>query len=397
MSARCDPLPSLARSRAVLVAADRQGLGAYGKNHPLAIPRVSLTVTLIRAYGALAEGELLAPRKAADLELTEFHTPDYVAALRRSEALGRVPSAYRERHRLGTLENPYFERFFSIAAGATGGSLQAAEAVLAGRVAFNPAGGMHHARPDHARGFCYFNDPVLAILRLKKAGWRVLYLDLDAHHGDGVEEAFADDPDVLTLSLHMDTAYAYPHRGGRLEDAGSPQGRYTTLNVPLPPRTHDAEYRFLFDAVWGPALERFVPDAIVLQAGTDVLAADPLGKLAVSTRCFLDICSEVLATAPQHLDGTPRLLATGGGGYHPVLLARAWTGLWGLLSGRTLPEEIPPEGVERLQAAGWDGDEEACDDPHLWRSRLDGPTGGPLRPEVVELARRVADHPFFHG
>jgi acetoin utilization protein AcuC len=383
--------------KAALIAADRQGLGAYGKNHPLAIPRVSLAVALIRAYGALAEEELLAPRKAADYELTKFHTPDYVLALKRSEALGRVSSAHRARHRLGTLENPYFERFFSIAAVAAGGSLQAAEAVLAGRVAFNPAGGMHHARPDHARGFCYVNDPVLAILRLKGEGWRVLYLDLDAHHGDGVEEAFADEPDVLTLSLHMDTAYAYPHRGGRLEDAGTAPGRHTTINVPLPPRTHDGEYRLLFDVVWGPALERFAPDVIVLQAGTDVLAADPLGKLAVSTQCFLDICGEVLRTAPRHPDGTPRLLATGGGGYHPALLARAWAGLWGLLSGRTLPDEIPLEAAERLRAAACNQDEDAPGDPRLYRSRLDEPTGGPIRPEVVELARRLAAHPFFRG
>ncbi|WP_205617433.1 acetoin utilization protein AcuC [Pelomicrobium methylotrophicum] len=368
---------------------------AYGENHPLAIPRVSLTQSLIHAYGALSEAEFVPARKAADYELEWFHSPDYVAAMKRSEALGRVKSIHRVRYRLGTLENPYFERFFTIAATATGASIQAAEAVLAGRIAFNPAGGMHHARPDHARGFCYFNDPVLAILRLRREGLRVLYVDLDAHHGDGVEEAFADDPEVLTLSLHMDTAYAYPHRGGRLEDAGTPAGAHTTVNVPLPLETHDAEYRLLFDAVWDPVLERFAPDAIVLQAGTDILAADPLGKLKVSTQCFLEVCAQVLRTAPRHADGTPRLLVTGGGGYHPLLLARAWTGLWGLLSGRALPEAIPPEGAELLRAVGWDQDEDAPHDPRLFESRLDSPEVRPVRPEVADLARRIRRHPFL--
>ncbi|MBI2312199.1 MAG: acetoin utilization protein AcuC [Betaproteobacteria bacterium] len=366
---------------------------AYGKNHPLAIPRVSLTFDLIKAYGALKPEELRRPRKAADRELTWFHTREYVSAIKRCEALGKVNNGYRREFRLGTLENPYFEGLYSIPAAATGASVQAAEEVIAGRIGFNPAGGMHHARAGHAQGFCYFNDPVLGILRLKREGWRVLYLDLDAHHGDGVEEAFLGDPDVLTLSLHMDTSYAYPFRGGRFEDAGNPEAGHTTINLPLPQGVHDGEYRVAFDAVWPGVVSRFRPDVMVLQAGADMLAADPLGKFRITTQCFLEIAAKVIAACPCHPDGTPRLLVTGGGGYHPLLVARAWTGLWALLSGRMLPEAIPGQGQALLRAAGWGEGEE--DEGYLFASRVDPEITAAVRPEITALAERIQSHPFF--
>jgi acetoin utilization protein AcuC len=392
---RTAPVP--ARRPATFIAAGRHRRQAYGANHPLSIPRVSLAQDLITAYGALGADEYLAARRAADTELEWFHTPEYVAAAKRCEALGRIRNEWRARHQLGTLENPYFEQFCTISATATGASLQAAEQVLAGRVAFNPAGGMHHARPDRAQGFCYFNDPVLGILRLKRAGLRVLYVDIDAHHGDAVEEAFAADPEVATLSLHMDTAYAYPHRGGRVDDVGDRAGGHATVNVPLPPGAHDDEYRLLFDAAWQPLRERFAPDAVVLQAGTDMLAPDPLGKLAVSTQGFLAVARTVLESCPVHADGTPRLLVTGGGGYHPLALARAWTGLWALLSGRELPHDLPAAGSALLRAVGWDLDE---DEPHyarLLKSRLDAVTPRPVRPEIRALREALRRHPFLRS
>jgi acetoin utilization protein AcuC len=364
---------------------------SYGPNHPLGIPRVALTFDLARACGALGPDEVVTARAAADPELEWFHTAEYVGAVRGAEALGRVETAWRERFGLGTLENPYFAGLFAIPAAATGASIQAAEAALAGRVAFNPAGGMHHARPGRAHGFCYFNDPALAIIRLRRGGWRVLYVDLDAHHADAVADAFAPDPDVLTLSLHMDTAYAYPNAGGRLEDCGLASAGHTTINVPLPRGVNDAEYRLVFDAAWAPALERFRPDAVVLQAGADALAVDPLGKLALSTQGFLAIARTIVESGPRHPDGTPRLMATGGGGYHPVAVARAWTGLWALLSGRELDAALPPGGVELLQGVP------AADDgePEWLRAGLtDATDDSRVREEVRALARRVARHPF---
>ncbi|MEK6592743.1 MAG: acetoin utilization protein AcuC [Pseudomonadota bacterium] len=384
-------------AKAVLINAVTLRQRPYRNNHPLAIPRTALAIDLIRAYDALTGDELLPGRVAKTEELAWFHTDDYIAALRAAEANGRLQDGDRERYQLGTVENPYFDRLFTIPARATGGSIQAAEEVLKGRVAFNPAGGMHHARAASAQGFCYFNDPVLGILRLRQAGWRVLYVDIDAHHGDGVEAAFIADPEVLTLSLHMDTAYAYPFRDGQLTDCGGEQGGYSTINVPLPQGTHDAECRLLFDAVWQPALEKFKPDAVVLQAGTDMLAADPLGKLKISTECFLDIARTVMNSAPRHADGTPRLLVTGGGGYHPLLLARAWTGLWALLSGRELPEAIPAAGAEVLRNAGWNLDEDEPYFSSLFASRFDHLEPEKISQQIQILAVDVRRHPFFRS
>jgi acetoin utilization protein AcuC len=394
---------------------------SYGANHPLGIPRVALTYELVRAYAAIAPDEeaLVDPAPAATL--CRFHDPEYVVACARAERERVVPAEARERHRLGTLENPYFPGFFSIAATAAQASVRAAEDLLAGRVGFNAAGGMHHARPAEARGFCFFNDPVLAVLRLRDAGLRVLYVDLDAHHGDGVEEALRADAGALTLSLHMDPGYAYPFAGGRFEDQGSEAGGHTTVNLPLPAGIGDRLYARVFDAAWQPVLEAFAPEAVVVQAGADLLAHDPLGKLRCTTQGFLGTVAKILAGAPRHADGTPRVMVTGGGGYHVLKTARAWCGLWGLVSRRDLPAELPPEAAAAMRATGWDLDEDEPWFAHLFASRLDAPepggseeaigaeptgavdaapeacAGSPpgAEPAVDELVRRIPGHRFF--
>ena len=366
---------------------------SYGANHPLGIPRVSLTLDLVRAYGAMSASEYQACRMAKLSELQEFHTTAFVNAMQRCEALGRVPEAYRAAHNLGNFENPYFPGFFSTPATAAAGSILGAEAVLEGYAAFSPAGGMHHARPDQARGFCYFNDPALAVLRLRREGLRVLYLDIDAHHGDGVERAFSSDAGVVTASIHMDTAYAYPFEGGRIDDVG-PLGN--AVNLPLPRQVNDSEYWLAFARLWESLREAREFDAVVLQAGADALAADPLGKFQVSTDKFLDVIERVVNDVPRSPLGAPRLLVTGGGGYHPLFLARCWTGIWAAISGRALPELLPPEGRALLRAVDWDHDE---DDPwheQLFRSRLDGRREGPIRLDVRQRLTTLLDtHPLF--
>ncbi|MGA7799972.1 MAG: acetoin utilization protein AcuC [Gammaproteobacteria bacterium] len=379
--------------KAVFIGAARYRRHSYGDNHPLGIPRVSLTVDLIRSYGALTEAEYRVSRKASVAELRGFHTEQYVTAMQRCEAMGKVLDVYRQRHNFGNLENPYFPGFFAVPATAAGGSIQGAEEVLNGHVAFSPAGGMHHARPDQARGFCFLNDPVLAIQRLRAEGVRVLYLDIDAHHGDGVEQAFRDDPQVLTVSLHMDTGYAYPFEGGAVTDWGSAGN---AVNVPLPRGTHDAEYRLAFGRLWPAVMEAFRPDVVVLQAGTDMLLPDPLGKFRITTQWFLELVEQVIADAPAHTDGTPRLLVLGGGGYHPLTLARCWTGVWALLSGRELPVAIPAEGQALLRAVDWDQDEDEDYFERLFVSRYDPLVGAEIRPEVRRTVDRLLDtHPLL--
>lgn len=378
-----------AAPQAVLVASEHYRRHHYGANHPLSIPRVSLTLDLIRAYGALDEAEFLPARPATRDELQRFHSPAYVSALTRAEAFGGVTDEERQRHHIGTSENPWFPGLFYTPALATGSSIQGAEQVLRGRRAFSPAGGMHHAAPDGARGFCYFNDAVLAILRLREEGLRVLYLDIDAHHGDGVERAFYNDPEVLTLSLHMDTAYAYPFSGGGIGDWGGPQGGAACVNVPLARGTHDAEYQLVFEAVWARVHGQFRPDVVVLQAGTDSLFADPLGRFDLSTRGFLQVVERVVREAA-------RILVIGGGGYHPLLLARCWTGVWGILSGRGLAEQIPEPGRAVLRAAGWDQDEDEDYFPALFERRLEVAVPRPVRswaPQLLDTLRST--HPLL--
>jgi acetoin utilization protein AcuC len=360
------------------ISSPRFAARGYGRNHPLAIPRVALAERLIERCGLLGAGEYLEARAASEAELAAFHEPGYVAAVRRAEQAREVAQADRERYALGVLENPWFADVFTRPATAAGGSLQAAEEALAGRRAFNPAGGMHHARAGRAQGFCYFNDNALAVLRLRAAGLRVLYVDLDAHYPDGVAEALRADPETLVVSLHMDTGYAYPFVGGEEEDPAA-------VNLPLPRGANDAEYLLAFDAVWPRALERFAPDAVVLQAGTDVIAPDPLGKLAVTTQGFL-------AAVARVVEGAPRLVVTGGGGYHPLLVARAWTGVWALLAGRALPEALPPAGAELLREVHWEREDEQAA-PWMFESFSDPTAPAAIRPEVRRLARAAARHP----
>ncbi len=373
---------------AVFIASEDFRGHSFGRGHPLSVPRVPLAWDLIRAYGALADDEFLPAREAAQAELEGFHRPDYLDALRRAQAMGRVDDAIRRDYHLGTLENPWFPGCFHLPALAAGGGILAAESALSGTAAFNPAGGMHHGRPERAQGFCYINDVVITIQRLLREDARVLYVDIDAHLPDGVIAALQDEPRVALLSLHMDTSYAYPFQGGEPEAVGS-HGQ--VINAPLPRGVDDDGYLALFVPLWERVMARFQPDVVVLQAGTDIIRGDPLGRLALSTRGFLAAVAEVVR-------GAPRLVVTGGGGYHPILLARAWTGVWGLLSGRDLPEPLPEAGRRLLQAVGWDDDEDEVPPgwiERLYSHRLEGPHQSGAAPLHALLQRLLQEHPLL--
>ncbi len=370
---------------AVFVGESRYRRASYGSNHPLAIPRVSLTLDLLNAYGAMGPEEYVTGRPASHQELWGFHGRDYILAYERAQFRGRVTEPDRRLFHLGTLENPYFPGFFDTPNLAAGSSILAAEWVLKGTSAFSPSGGMHHAGPHQARGFCYLNDPVLAIQRLRKEGLRVLYWDMDAHHGDGVEAAFVEDTDVLTVSIHMDTSYAYPFRGGDIGDCSG-----GAVNMPLPPGINDSEYGLVFNRLWPEVLVRFSPDAVVLQAGTDILAPDPLSRFQVSNVCFWSMVRRIV-------EDSPRLLVLGGGGYHPVALARCWAGVWAILSGRRLGDLLPESGVALLRSVDWElDDEEVPDYSDQFVHLEDLPRKGPVRPQVqAALQQLFQEHPLL--
>jgi acetoin utilization protein AcuC len=279
------------------------------------------------------------------------------------------------RHGFGNFENPLFPGVFERAATAVGGSILAAELALEGRVAFHPAGGTHHGRRDRASGFCYFNDPVFAIGRLLEGGMsRVLYVDLDAHHGDGVQEAFLDEPRVRVVSIHEQGRW--PHSG-----AADDVGHGYACNLPVPGGFNDSELEFLLESVVLPLAAGFVPEAVVVTCGTDALAGDPLSGLALSNVALWDAVERVIGdTGPA--------VVLGGGGYNPWTLARCWTGLWARLSGREIPEELPGEAQRILRSLECDlvEDEDVAD---AWlRTLADVSRAGTVRDEVKSLARQ---------
>jgi acetoin utilization protein AcuC len=280
------------RYPAVFVSHELYRQAAYGGNHPLAIPRVELVLDLCRALGWLSAEELCNSPQASQAQLTKFHTPEYVTALRHATESGKVDRHTRERFSIGTMENPLFPGVYERAATSVGGSIRAAQLALEGRVAFHPAGGTHHGRPGRASGFCYFNDPAFAILTLLEAGVeRLLYVDLDAHHGDAVQDAFEQDPRVWTISLHE--RGRWPYTGG-IEDTGC--GR--ACNLAVPARFNDSELRVLLEQVILPLGEQVSPQAVVLVCGADALAGDPLSSMALSNVALWSAARRIAALAP---------------------------------------------------------------------------------------------------
>jgi acetoin utilization protein AcuC len=369
----CSKSVQLARAPTLFVASDFCRRPGFGRHHPLSIPRVSAVLELCGCLGWLNAAELRTSRVAGVAELTAFHDAAYVEALRTSDAAGCVEPAVREQHGFGNLENPLFPGVFERAATAVGGSILAAELALQGRVAFHPAGGTHHGRRDRASGFCYFNDPVFAIRHLLEAGVaRVLYVDLDAHHGDGVQDAFLDEPRVRVVSIHEQGRWPY---SGAADDTGHGYAR----NLPVPPGFNDSELAFLLDAVVLPFATAFAPEAVVVTCGTDALAGDPLSGLALSNVALWEAVERIIGdTGPA--------VVLGGGGYNPWTLARCWTGLWGRLSGRRVPAQLPEAAQRVLRSLHCDlVDDEDIED--AWLTGLaDAPRPGPVRDAVKSLA-----------
>ena len=313
----------------LFVGSDVYRQPAFGKHHPLSIIRVAGVVDLCRELGWFDDDQYRDSPQATLEQLQKFHDPAYIAALREADARGSVDKAVRERYRIGTMENPLFPGIFRRASTAVGGSIHAAELAMDGRVVFHPSGGTHHGRADRASGFCYFNDPVFAVLTFLEHGVeRVLYVDLDAHHGDGVQDAFADDQRVLTVSIHEEKRW--PH-SGLVEDRAAGGAR----NLPVPRDFNDSELDFLMHHAVLPLARQFDPQALVVTCGVDGLAGDPLSRLSLSNVGLWRAVERLVAEYP-------RAAVLGGGGYNPWTVIRCWSGLWGRLSARELPGTLPP-------------------------------------------------------
>ena len=313
---------------------------SYGHWHPLAIPRVSTVIDLARALGWLPAERYMTSPRAKPTALSVWHEPAYLDALVEAEEAQTLPEAAQARFKLGSTMNPFFPEMFRRPATGCGGSLLAAELLADGGVVFHPGGGAHPGMPRHAWGFCYLNDIVIAILALKNVGvGRIAYLDIDAHHPDGVAHAFRDDPSVVVFSVHEQNRW--PRTGAR-ED----RGPGTHMNIPVKAGFSDADLARIREDVALPAVRDFRPDAVVLQCGADGVADDPQSRLALTNRAHIDWVRAFLGLAP-------RTLITGGGGYNPWTVARLWTALWGVASGQEMPERLPAEAQAVMEGLSW--------------------------------------------
>ncbi len=309
----------------------------YGPDHPLKVFRLKLARDLIDSVGLLTAGltTTVEPEAADEEDLLLFHDIDYIGMLKAVNSGITMPGA--EYFGLGPGDNPVFRGVFDWSRLVAGASLQAAAMIDSGEadIAFNIAGGLHHARASRASGFCYVNDPVIAILSLLRRGRRVAYIDIDAHHADGVQDAFYSTDKVLTISIHETGETLFPGTGFEGE-TGEGEGRGYSLNIPLPPFSDDELFLHAFSSVVPDAIEKFRPDVIVSQLGVDSFRSDPLTHLNYTTNGFCTAVREIRAMSKKWV-------ALGGGGYDAANVARAWTLAWAVMNDADIADEVPPD------------------------------------------------------
>ena len=321
--------------KAALVYEDAMSRHTLSETHPMRPVRLRYTYEMADAFGLFdpEHSTLTPPRPATVDEVSTFHTPEYISAVERvgqgDFSINPIP------FNIGPGDNPGYEGMYDAAMLSTGGSMRCVELLLdeGYDAAFNISGGLHHAMPGYAYGFCVFNDPVIAINEMLRRGLRVAYVDIDCHHGDGVQYAFYDTDRVLTISLHETGQYLFPGTG-YAQETGTGRGRGYSVNVPLYPYTGDETYYWVFQQVVLPLLDAFRPDVLVSQLGIDSHYRDPITHLALTTQGFGRVVAEVSGKAPKWL-------ALGGGGYDLQAVARSWTLAYGVMSEQELNYEIP--------------------------------------------------------
>ncbi|KAI5454832.1 histone deacetylase [Naganishia albida] len=321
------------------------GLYHYGPLHPMKPFRLTLTNELVLGYGLHDYMSVYSPRKATSEEITQFHSEDYIdylsrvtpASLAADIDVNRVLPAEAQihTHRIGDDDCPAFSGLFNFCQQYAGASLAAARKLNIGAtdIAINWSGGLHHAKKGEASGFCYVNDIVLAILELLRLHPRVLYIDIDIHHGDGVQEAFYRSNRVLTVSFHKFGDHFFPGTGD-VTETGLNEGKYFSLNVPLQDGIDDQSYVQLFKDVMGPTINTFQPSVIVLQCGADSLGLDRLGSFNLSIKAH----GECVGFIKQF--NLP-LLVVGGGGYRQSSVSRCWTYETSVLAGVSISPTLP--------------------------------------------------------
>ncbi|WP_053367412.1 acetoin utilization protein AcuC [Bacillus sp. FJAT-27245] len=322
----------------------------FGSHHPFNQFRIKLTIDLLREAGALEDSEIVPPRAARDDELYLVHDPAYVQAVKMA-GTGRLPSEVAENYGLGTEDTPIFDGMHEASSFLVGGTLTAVDLVMSGKAmhALHLGGGLHHGFRGKASGFCIYNDSSVAIKYLQeKYKARVLYVDTDAHHGDGVQWSFYDDPDVCTLSIHETGRYLFPGTGN-INERGQGKGYGYSFNIPLDAFTEDESWLNAYSAAIREVADFFKPDVILTQNGADAHYYDPLTHLYGTMNIYREIPKLAHEIAHKYCDG--RWIAVGGGGYDIWrVVPRAWALIWMEMAGKGYHGgKLPEKWLERWQ------------------------------------------------
>ncbi len=352
----------------------------FGPQHPLTPRRFGPGIDLLRSTGAT---RFLPPRSAADEQLVRLHDAAYIETVKAFSLDQHQPASAG----IGPGDCPPFPEMHEVSAAVAGGSMAAMDLILSGEEThvFQPGGGLHHAMAGLASGFCIYNDVALAVARARDAGHRVLYVDLDVHHGDGVQALFWDDPQVLTVSIHETGQALFPGTGFESETGGS-GAPGTAVNVPLEPFSGDASWRPAFEMVVPALAEAFRPTVLVSQHGCDSHAYDPLAHLRLTTVAYAQAARALDRIAHERCEG--RWFATGGGGYDAYrVVPRSWALIWLAQAHREEPAATPPKWRER-----WSGEAADFDQAPPPTTYLDPPDLVQTDPEaMVDVNMRTAE------
>jgi acetoin utilization protein AcuC len=276
--------------------------------------------------------EIYTPKPARTEEVLGFHTKKYISILKKANQ--GVPNEKWLRYGLGTTECPVFKGVYDYHALAAGATLLGTELISQGKadIVFSPTGGFHHAGKDFAAGFCYINDAVLAIKRWLGQAKRVLYIDIDAHHGDQVQEAFYNTSKAMIISFHESGRTLFPFKTGSENQIGKGRGKGYTINVPLPENTSDDEFLWAFDRIFLPLIRFFGPDVVIALFGVDALFSDPFSHLQLTNTALVKALESIIQISPK-------TLVLGSGGYTHENIARTWTLAWATMNGLGPTEE----------------------------------------------------------
>ena len=325
----------------------------FGKDHPLRPLRLKLTYSLMEKLKLLEHQRLkiMKPRLATQKEIERVHSPQYVEVVKKLSENPNDSSLFPYRYGLGPGDNPIFKGMYEASALVCGASMLAAETVWNDeefKIAFNPAGGLHHAMKDRASGFCIFNDIGVTIKYLKnlKKDIRIAYLDIDCHHGDGVQWLFYDDPNVLTISYHQDGRFLFPGTGN-VNEIGEDNGKGFSINFPLLPGTYNKSFINLFRKTAPKLLEAYAPDILITQLGVDTYFDDPLTQMGFSLAVYRDIAQSMKTSAREYCQN--KWLALGGGGYLMTVVPRAWTVFLARMLDVELKNELPDSWIKEVK------------------------------------------------